>query len=152
MRIHKIISGGQSGVDRSALDFSLQNNIKCGGWCPKGRLAEDGQIPQKYLLSETEETKVIFRTIKNIEASDGSMIIYRRMMDKGSLQTVHYAKTNAVPYIMIDLEKPFSIGLIKDWLDANHIKTLNIAGPRESNSPGIYKEAFDFLEQIKHLF
>ena len=152
MSIHKIISGGQSGVDRSALDFSLLYKIECGGWCPKGRLAEDGIIPLKYPLIETKEPEPIYRTMRNIESSDGTMIIYQGAMDKGSQQTVDYAKKVSAPYILIDLKESFSSAQIKDWLIMNHVKILNIAGSRESNCHGIYKESFNFLNQIKHLF
>jgi hypothetical protein len=152
LTIYKIISGGQSGVDRSALDFSLQYKIECGGWCPRGRLAEDGIIPEMYPLIETKESEPIYRTMRNIESADGTLIIYRRKMDKGSRQTADYAKKVSAPYLIIDLKKSFSAAKIKDWLIMNRIKILNIAGPRESNSPGIHKAAFNFLEQIKHLF
>ncbi len=73
----KIISGGQSGVDRAALDFCLENNIPCGGWCPKGRMAEDGRISDKYPLIETESEDYAERTRLNVENSDGTLIIFR---------------------------------------------------------------------------
>lgn len=152
MTISKIISGGQSGVDRSALDFSLQFNIDCSGWCPKGRMAEDGIIPIKYPLIETKETEPIYRTIKNIEASDGTLIIYRKNLDKGSHQTLDYAQKIEVPVLLFDLSKLTSVDEIQNWIISNQINILNIAGSRESNSPGIYHETFDFLKKIQHLF
>ncbi len=90
--IRKIISGGQTGVDRSALDFCLQNNIECGGWCPKDRIAEDGMIPLKYPLKETTEVDSIFRTHKNIIEADGTLIIFSKIMDEGTSRTKLYAE------------------------------------------------------------
>ncbi len=152
MTIHKIISGGQSGVDRSALDFSLQNNINCGGWCPNGRWAEDGIIPSKYPLVETVETETIYRTMKNIESSNGTLILYNKSMDKGTKQTLNYAQKLNVPVLNIDLSKKISENILQNWIRTHKLKTLNIAGPRESNSPGIYHESLDFLNKMKHLF
>ncbi len=83
-----IISGGQSGVDRAALDFALKHRISCGGWCPLGRMAEDGKIPNRYPLKETESEDPSFRTRKNIEDSDGSLIIYSHEMDEGTRYTI----------------------------------------------------------------
>ena len=75
-RNFKIVSGGQSGVDRAALDFALENKIPCGGWCPKGRLAEDGRIHHRYPLRETSSTDYRVRTQANVEDSDGTLILY----------------------------------------------------------------------------
>lgn len=150
--IRKIISGGQTGVDRSALDFSLQNNIHCGGWCPKDRIAEDGIIDIKYPLKETTEKPPIYRTKLNIEDADGTLIIFSNKMDKGTSHTLNHVQEINSPVYLVDLAKPFSKHKFAEWICSNRIKTLNIAGPRESNSPGIYKQTLAFLENLKELF
>lgn len=144
----KIISGGQSGVDRAALDFALQYKISCGGWCPKGRKAEDGRIHHKYPLVETKEEDYLIRTIKNIEDSEGVLILFESQVDEGTMLALSNAKSMQLPYLEINLLEKKSINLkkVKIWLSDNHISVVNIAGPRESKSPGIYQQTFEFLE------
>ncbi len=150
--ILKIISGGQAGVDRAALDFSIQHQINCGGWCPKNRWAEDGKIDLKYPLTENQEMEPIYRTIKNIEISDGTLLLHKGSMDSGSIQTLKHARNTKSPILCIDISKRCSPDKIRNWMQKNEIRTLNIAGPRESNCPGIYKLTLDFLARIKFLF
>lgn len=152
MKVQKIISGGQTGVDRAALDFSLHNKIHCGGWCPQGRLAEDGIIHIRYPLIETQQSDVIFRTQKNIDEADGTLLIYNQNMDKGTKQTLSYASDKNKPLYKIDLSKSFNKLDLKNWLVSYNIKKLNIAGPRESYYNGIYQQSYNFLRQIKELF
>lgn len=143
----KIISGGQSGVDRAALDFCLENNIECGGWCPKGRLAEDGVIDRKYPLNETPERDYAFRTRLNVLSADATLLLYLPEPDKGSLLTIEVAESNAKQILKVDLEKA-DINDVRSWLSTRSIKVLNIAGPRESSCPGIYLRSKKLLEQI----
>jgi hypothetical protein len=144
----KIISGGQSGVDRAALDFALKHRISCGGWCPLGRMAEDGKIPDRYPLKETESKDPSFRTRKNIEDSDGCLIIYSHEMDEGSRYTLLYAKKEMKPVYLIGLKDGINLREFKLWIDINHIKTLNVAGPRESSDEGIYGFALNVLKEL----
>lgn len=144
----KIISGGQTGVDRAALDFAIHHNIPCGGWCPKGRLAEDGIIPYKYLLKETSTKAYKERTEKNILDSDVTLIIYTGKIDIGSKLTDDLCIKYNKPKLLIDLDDNTQDLNITDWLLNYQINVLNIAGPRESNSPGIYKHTLIFLNQI----
>lgn len=144
----KIISGGQSGVDRAALDFCLENNIPCGGWCPKGRMAEDGRIPDKYPLIETQSEDYTERTRLNVEHSDGTLIIYRAEMDKGTKLTLDIINAMKKPYFSNDLSLNIDPVIVKNWLINNAISTVNIAGPRESNCPGIYQQSIDNLSKI----
>lgn len=148
INISKIISGGQSGVDRSALDFSIQYNIPHAGWCPKNRLAEDGQIPSFYNLTETADEMPETRTLKNIKTADSTLIIHKGVKEKGTLKTIELCNQTNKTFIEIDLTEKIEKEKFIVWLSSNNIKTLNIAGPRESNSLGIYNETTHLLEYL----
>ncbi len=146
--IEKIVSGGQTGVDRAALDFALQRGIPCGGWCPKGRLAEDGKIDRKYPLTETNTALYAERTRLNVKDSDGTLIIYSGEMGNGTAYTVEYARQIKKPLLIIRTGGPGLKETIWQWIESHHIKALNIAGPRESTSPGIYLKTLEILKEI----
>jgi len=143
----KIISGGQSGVDRAALDFCLENNINCGGWCPRGRKAEDGRIPDIYPLTEIESDDYAARTRLNIRDSDATLIIFKDELDTGTILTKELLSKLKKPFLMINLLDKTEPGFIADWIDENQVEILNIAGPRESNQPGIYQMTIKFLSR-----
>ncbi|MCF6170150.1 MAG: putative molybdenum carrier protein [Bacteroidales bacterium] len=146
----KIVSGGQSGVDRAALDFALENNIGCGGWCPKGRVAEDGRIHPRYPLRETTSTSYRVRTRANVADSDGTLILYFDNLGNGTLLTQQEAIRLKKPCLLLRLKgsgNKEQITELISWLETNSIATLNIAGPRESSMPGIYAEALTFLRK-----
>ncbi|MBL7137673.1 MAG: putative molybdenum carrier protein [Bacteroidales bacterium] len=147
--VQQIISGGQTGVDRASLDFASSHNIPCSGFCPKGRLAEDGRIPDIYPLKETETSDFGDRTEKNILASDGILILHHGPMAGGTLYTYQFAKSNGKPLLCLDMQKPISIEPVHEWIKLNKIRNLNIAGPRENQHPGIY---LDSLALLKLLF
>ncbi|MBL4889445.1 MAG: putative molybdenum carrier protein, partial [Candidatus Lindowbacteria bacterium] len=144
----KIVSGGQTGVDRAALDFALARRIKCGGWCPKGRRAEDGPLDSLYPLIETDTPDYAIRTELNVKDSDGTLIITKSKPSGGTALTILCAKKLKKPCFVVDLTKPSSDSdsELTAWITTNKIKTLNIAGPRESGKPGIYDDAMKFLE------
>lgn len=145
-----IYSGGQTGVDRAAIDFALKNNIPCGGWCPKGRLAEDGKIPENYPLRETMTTSYSYRTELNVRDSNGTLVIYSGPLSNGSELTINKAKDMNKPLMLIDLDNTGEM-LKKNflgWIKKNHIIVLNIAGPRASSNPGIYLRTMKLLEEI----
>ena len=144
----KIISGGQTGVDRAVLDFALENNIPCGGWCPKGRKAEDGVIPNFYPLIETTSEEYGFRTQKNVQDSDGTLVLYLNNPDRGTDITQEFCKTENKPILQVILSKWLNYKLIHGWIISNNIKILNIAGPRESNEPGVYYATLQFLKNL----
>lgn len=152
MILKKIISGGQSGVDRAALDAAIANNIPHGGWCPKGRLAEQNTtIPKKYLLNETHTVDVNVRTKLNIQDSCGTLIILPKWplnIKDGTSFTLDEVNEQAKPFFIINLSGDIVINDIISWLKSNNISILNIAGPRESSSPGIYKQTFLFLKNF----
>jgi len=145
----KIISGGQTGVDRAALDVALKHGIDCGGWCPSGRLDEFGRIPDRYPVGELEHGGFTERTLQNVKDSDGTVIIYLTKRLGGTEQTVRFAEKQQRPYQLIDASKisaENATGLIADFVRKHEIDILNVAGPRQSEWPGGYDYAFRALE------
>jgi hypothetical protein len=140
-----IVSGGQTGVDRAALDASLELGISCGGWCPKGRRAEDGPIPDRYPLKETESGSYPVRTEMNVRDSDGTLILTWGRPTGGTALTVRLARRHKKPSLVIDLKKPADPSSLMNWLEKKQIEVLNVAGPRESEYPDISRLAFEFL-------
>ncbi len=145
----KIISGGQSGIDRAALDVALKLNITCGGWVPKGRRAEDGPIPSIYPVQETSSSAYAARTRDNVVDSDATLILTRGEPSGGIKDTLSIAQELKKPYHIVDLKRTHSPLTALRWLESKAPKTLNVTGPRESEAPGIYDEANGFLT---HLF
>ena len=146
--IKKIISGGQTGVDRAALDVALELGIPCGGWCPMGRHAEDGPIAEHYPLQETSDIDHTVRTEFNTRDSDGCLIINRGVLHGGTAYAVEMAKHLHKPVQLIDVESPPPLSEIKNWLEANDVRTLHIGGPRESSRPGIYAQAQSLIRAL----
>lgn len=146
--LHKLISGGQTGVDRAALDVGLALGLAVGGWCPKGRRAEDGRIPDRYPLVETPERNYQTRTRRNIEDSDGTLILNLGKLDGGTALTARHARQISKPCLVVALEDGIEPATFRDWLAANHIQVLNVAGPRESKRPGVYAAAVRCLETL----
>lgn len=144
----KIISGGQTGVDRAALDFAIESGIPHGGWCPLKRKAEDGPIDARYLLSETAEIDYSVRTRLNVRDSDGTLVLNTGRVEGGTALTVQLAKKMGKPCLVADLNNIAGENAILDWLKTNKIRVLNIAGPRESKCPGIYEKTRKILPQL----
>ena len=146
-----VISGGQSGVDRAALDCALELGIAHGGWCPLGRKAEDGPIPATYCLRETSSSEYSERTLRNIQDSDGTWILHRGTLHGGTLLTHQLATAARLPVISIQLEDIVTervVANVADWFQNNSIRVLNVAGPRESREPGIYLQTLDMLRTL----
>lgn len=147
--IRKIISGGQTGVDRAALDFAIHCGIPHGGWCPKGRLAEDGIISRKYNLHETDTADYSERTKLNLMQSDATLVLVNVLplgVTDGTVLTINELRRLAKPHLVVSLEDLEEARLaIVTWLSSVDIKVLNIAGPRESQVPGIYDRCLSFL-------
>jgi hypothetical protein len=144
----KIISGGQTGVDRAALDAALELGLDCGGWCPKGRAAEDGVIPLRYPLIETTSDKYALRTEWNVRDSDGTLIVTRGQPTGGTAFTIDVTKRLKKPCLIVDLNDQSAPDTVAPWLAGNQIRVLNVAGPRESTCPGIHAQAAAFLRRI----
>lgn len=146
--IEKIISGGQTGVDRAALDVAIKLNILHSGWCPKDRIAEDGQIPQCYHLQETPSEEYAQRTEWNVRDADGTLILSKLPLTGGTLLTLKCAQKLNKPHLIFDLFKRQSSNVIINWLEKNNIKILNIAGPRASSAKNIYRLSYALLQQL----
>lgn len=140
----RIVSGGQTGVDRAGLEAAIAHQIQHGGWCPKGRLSEDGSIPSRYELVEMETAEYPPRTEQNILDSDATLILYEQGIKGGTQLTRRLTKRWQKPCLCVQLEiaRPIEV---RRWLDQIRPPTLNIAGPRESNYPGIQERALAFL-------
>lgn len=146
--LNKIISGGQTGVDRAALDVALERGVDCGGWCPKGRLAEDGPIPDRYPLTETPSRRYRERTEWNVRDSDATLILAMGELTGGTKLTQYFAERFGKPWFRVDFANPMSAAELLDGLRSENIRVLNIAGPRESTEPGVYEKAKAYLENL----
>lgn len=150
MKIIKIVSGGQTGADRAALDAAIACGVPHGGWCPKGRRAEDGLIPRKYNLQETESDRYAERTRKNVEDSDCTLIFSHGALSGGSLLTQQFAEELGKPCVHIGLNQ--NVQDLKEKLpNAAHV-ILNVAGSRASGDPliygAVYRAVCDLLTQL----
>jgi len=143
----RIVSGGQTGVDRGALEAAIALGIAHGGWCPRGRLAEDGSIPSRYELVENESSNYKVRTAQNVEDSDATLILHQRPISGGTLLTKRVAVRLRKPYVIFEIDDQ-NIDSIRNWLQETRPQVLNIAGPRESLEPGIEKRSADFLVRV----
>ena len=146
----KIISGGQTGVDRAGLDAAIFAKIEIGGYVPKGRLSEDGRVPEKYLMTETPSDDYPQRTILNVKSSDATLILYREKFNGGTKFTYECCIENNKPVFCVDIfsESLLCNEMIISFLKQHKPAVLNIAGPRESNSPGIYDAALKILKSV----
>ena len=168
----KIISGGQTGVDRAALDAAMKHGFDCGGWCPAGRLDEFGRIPDRYPVKELErsdkegrspdrpggletaapwEELDLFaqRTLQNVKDSNGTIIIYFGKLRGGSAQTVQFCIEQEKPHQLIDaaqVSAQDATNLALDLVRKHKIDILNVAGPRQSEWPGSYDYAFRVMD------
>lgn len=145
-RIEKIVSGGQTGVDRAALDVALALGVPCGGWCPKGRRAEDGPIPSHYPLLETPSRDYAERTEWNVRDSDGTLVLVPEKASGGSALTIKMAEALGKPCLAIAPEvEPAALG---SWLSRHGVSVLNVAGARETESNDMYGRTRTLLEAL----
>jgi hypothetical protein len=143
-----IVSGGQTGVDRAALDAAIELGIPHGGWCPRGRLAEDGRIPDRYQLRESDSSEYPVRTEQNVLDSDATLILYRGRLSGGTELTRRLAQQHRRPNLAVDLDGSSDVAEVCRWLQEKEVQTLNVAGPRESQSPGIGAMAKEFVVRM----
>jgi len=135
-------------VDRAALDVALELGLPCGGWCPKGRRAEDGTVPDRYPLQETSSSDYRVRTEKNIEESDGTLVLAWGPPIGGTALTLKLARRHHKPYFVVDLVHGGDAMSVQEWAWTKKIRILNVAGPRESEAPGIHARAISFLKEV----
>jgi hypothetical protein len=143
-----IVSGGQTGVDRAALDVALELGLPCGGWCPRGRRAEDGPIDARYPLTETPWDGYPQRTEWNVRDSDGTLVLARGTPDRGTALTIYLATRYNRPLLVIDLGGSPDAQAVRQWADRYDVHVVNVAGPRESSCPGIHDEAAAFMRRV----
>jgi len=152
--VKKIISGGQTGADRAALDVAIEAGIPHGGWVPRGRKTENGILPSKYHLKETATLNYSERTQKNILNADGILILSHGELGGGSAFTRDFAKARSRPCMHIDLTEikdAEAVAIIQTWLSENSILTLNVAGPRSTEDPCIYTHTQTILGALLRL-
>jgi hypothetical protein len=145
--VRTVVSGGQTGVDRAALDVALALGLACGGWCPRGRRAEDGPLPARYPLRETPSAEYPQRTEWNVRDSDGTLILHDGRLDRGTALTERLARRQGRPHLILDLgaARPAEA---RRWIDAHGLSILNVAGPRESRRPGVQARAAAWLLEL----
>ena len=155
--VTRIVSGGQTGVDRAALDAALFHRIEHGGWCPLGRRSESGRIPDEYLLTETDSPNYQVRTEKNVLDSDGTLIVYRESLSRGTELTWKLARKHGRPLLAMDIAAwaqwdietaAEHVEQIRTWIIGENIASLNVAGPRESSCPGIAIDATQLITMV----
>ena len=154
MNIKKIISGAQTGADRAALDFAINNDIPHGGWVPKGRKAEDGIIPARYTVQEAPTLEYSRRTELNVREADGTLILSHGALTGGSLLTEKLAQKYHKPCLHIDFHQTPEFQATVDiihWLGAHRVHVLNVAGSRSSTDPKIYEATTRLLEAVWYL-
>jgi hypothetical protein len=145
-RALRIVSGGQSGVDRAALDAALRLGLACGGWCPLGRRAEDGAIDPRYPLRETPSADYRQRTRWNVRDADATLVLTLGALRGGTALTLERARRLGRPHLVVDLEAHPEPAAVRAWIAERGVRVLNVAGPRESESPGLQARARAFLE------
>jgi len=151
MGLERIVSGGQTGVDRGALDAALAAGWPCGGWCPAGRLAEDGVIPMRYPLVETGAADPAVRTRRNVEDSDGTLILCRGELSGGTLLTRRICDGLGRPCEVVDAaasESAEAARRAKLFVASHAIAVLNVAGPRQSGWPAATEYARDVIGRL----
>lgn len=142
-----IHSGGQTGVDRAALDVAMKYSIEHGGWCPRGRICENGVIPPLYRLKETPSSQIIQRTEWNVRDTDGTLVLFSgpfAEITDGTIDTIDFCSKYRRPLLKVDLSVG-KVELVVDWGMKHSIVKLNVAGPREGPVENIYNESYKFL-------
>jgi hypothetical protein len=153
LRSITIMAGGQTGADRAALDFAIEHGMRHGGWCPRGRLAEDGPIPARYQLQETASRKYSQRNEWNVRDSDATVLFsIGPQVYGGSRLTLAIARRLAKPYLHLVRDGEASIAELaeglREFLDAHHVERLNVAGPRASQEAEIGPFVRDVLREV----
>lgn len=142
----RIISGGQTGVDRAALDAAIELGIPCGGFVPRGRKAEDGPLEERYPMTECDSKEYPVRTEKNVSAANATLVLVRREPTGGTRLTIELCARHRKPCRVVRIAPPGpALVSIREFLEEVRPRVLNVAGPRESTEPGIQAQARDLL-------
>ena len=144
-----LVSGGQTGVDRAALDYCLDHRMSCGGWCPQSRKAEDGTIPLKYPVKELPGTSYKKRTAANVRDSDATVIIFFREMIGGTLKSFEFVRKMEKPFLLLDmsvLDPSSAADRLLRFFGKYHPQTINFSGPRQSDWPEAYTTCYQILQ------
>jgi hypothetical protein len=148
----RIVSGGQVGVDRAALDWAIQHGVSHGGWCPQGRRAIDGPLPERYQLREADSPSYAKRTRLNVRDSDATLIINQGALDGGTRLTLKCAEQLGKPHLCLQVDEDHLLEAlandVRRWLGEGRFHTLNVAGPRETKRPGIYAITRLLLDRV----
>lgn len=150
----KIISGGQTGADRAGLDVAIARSLTHGGWCPKGRKAEDGPLPARYCLTETPTASYLVRTERNAADSDATVIFTVGGLSGGSKRTAEFAKRHGRPFLHLSLvagREEIAAEKLADFIRLHRLSSINVAGSRESKAPGIHALASRVLDMALDL-
>jgi len=143
-----IVSGGQTGADRAALDWAIAHGVPHGGWCPRGRVAEDGTIPDRYRLRETPGADYAQRTEWNVRDSDATLIVsIAAELAGGSLLTQTVAQKLGKPCLHAAYGR-VTAAPVHAFLEGHRVRALNVAGPRGSKEPGVYAFTFSLLDAV----
>ncbi|WP_103026433.1 putative molybdenum carrier protein [Salinibacter altiplanensis] len=148
MQLRQIVSGGQTEFDRAALDAALACDVPVGGWCPRGRRAEDGPIAHRYPLRETPTDAYAQRTAWNVRDSDGTLIIAPAPLGGGTALTRREAAAREAPVLHVRLVDPVPVPMIHAWGAEADLHVLNVVGPRASEVDGVYCRARTILENL----
>ena len=151
--IERIISGGQTGADRAALDVAIELGIPHGGFVPKGRRAEDGPIDDRYQVTEMTDSSYDARTEANVRAADATLIVSIGPLTGGSALTLRLAQQHHKPVLHVDMaekDREQAVAAIRKWLTEQRPTVLNVAGPPQSTAPDIYAEVRDLLRAVFH--
>ena len=146
--LRRVVSGGQTGVDRAALDAGLALGMPVGGWCPRGRRAEDGPLDPRYPLEETPSRDYAERTAWNVRDADATLVLTRGRPTGGTALTIEEAGRQGKPHLVVDLAGGPVAADAAEWIAERGVGVLNVAGPRESQQPGIHAEARRFLLEM----
>lgn len=144
----KVVSGGQTGVDRAALDAAQEVGLTVGGWCPLGRRAEDGPIDTAYPLTETPDPGYEQRTKWNVREADATLILNWGSLEGGTALTLDFLATAERPYLLIQLDEDPDPERVRQWLREGGFEILNVAGPRASKAPQVYAAARELLVEV----